>query len=397
MLYESTVASFGSKINGEVASSACPPNPNIMGGSTGNLAIDTLDICLDVDSSLSHIFGYLRSCKDELQSTDFSELSALSFDRGDDVFVWALQRTGSKLYPYVLKSGDISLCISSRKKGCAIPPFKLHIGSVSCQNSVKNVYGRVVYWLSLQRVEVVSNLISRVDICADIIGQDIKEGDVWNEDFYVMRARSSALYREHRKVTGVQLGKGDIVLRMYDKLVELRKPHNSEKRDFFFEKWCCVPESVTRVEYQLRRGALKEFGSVNTLDDLFVNMGSLWRYLTCDWFRHVAASVDRKNFNQNTVPVSAFWSVVQGFTAAVYSLKRVVKKSVFKSFSMLRAQFRGILTTLCAGMGHSGEDYFGILATVSDLAQAEMAKAMNDSVAWDRLFKARAVSTVLCY
>ena len=62
-----------------------------------------------------------------------------------------------------------------------------------------------------------------------------------------------------------------------------RDSRGGGKKRWFFDVWG-LPEcdDVWRVEFELRRPLLKQFG-IHTLDDLSVKLPGLWAYLTGDW------------------------------------------------------------------------------------------------------------------
>jgi hypothetical protein len=80
-------------------------------------------------------------------------------------------------------------------------------------------------------------------------------------------------------VSGFSIGKGDIVARIYDKTLEISK----SGKDWLYDLWGIGRDvRVWRVEFQLRREALKEF-AIETLDDLINRMQGLWNYCVNDW------------------------------------------------------------------------------------------------------------------
>lgn len=69
-------------------------------------------------------------------------------------------------------------------------------------------------------------------------------------------------------------------LRIYDKSKEIKK----SGKLWFGEFWGTEePMNVWRIEYQLRRAPLKQFG-INSIDDLTEKIGGLWSYLSENWF-----------------------------------------------------------------------------------------------------------------
>ena len=71
-----------------------------------------------------------------------------------------------------------------------------------------------------------------------------------------------------------------IQLRIYDKALEVAR---GGTKWWFYKLWgVSLDAAVWRVEFQLRRPILKQFG-IHSLDDLSSRAGSLWRYLTAEW------------------------------------------------------------------------------------------------------------------
>jgi len=74
--------------------------------------------------------------------------------------------------------------------------------------------------------------------------------------------------------------KAPIRLRIYDKGKQVLK----KGKLWFLDLWGTEDiQDIWRVEYQLRRSALRQF-NIYTLDDLKDKCNGIWRYLTNDWF-----------------------------------------------------------------------------------------------------------------
>ncbi len=98
--------------------------------------------------------------------------------------------------------------------------------------------------------------------------------------------------------------KSPIQLRIYDKALEVFK---GGTKLWFYDLWGATPaDQVWRVEYQLRRESLKQFG-INTVEDLIEKSGGLWQYLTEDWF----SLRERDDSNTSRRTVLPWWEVVQ--------------------------------------------------------------------------------------
>lgn len=178
--------------------------------------------------------------------------------------------------------------------------------------------------------EVLETRLRRLDLCADVVGWDVDHGELldrlvkrphaewrkWNasddeeknEAFAdaavvpraapkVKRDRQktdrelanddadrAAVYgrgsMQKRRVTGLVVGRGPVMCRIYDKRAELER--NAERRELEEDRWREKGwdgiEAVTRVEFQLRGVALTEFG-IRDPDAVLVPVRRLDTYL----------------------------------------------------------------------------------------------------------------------
>lgn len=154
--------------------------------------------------------------------------------------------------------------------------------------------------------------VSRVDAAADL-------AEVAIDEFYkpfaaghlVTRAKFREAYKEARFVsehfagtqpTGFAIGKSPLRLVVYDKLLEISR--NADKRALLqANRWGGLPEVATRVELQLRRAKLKQFG-VDTVDDWWHKRSAIIDKLTSEWLRFTDGPVDRKHASRApTLPI----------------------------------------------------------------------------------------------
>ena len=384
--------SFGS--NGSALSpgeqTRIPCSPLIVSG------VDTLEVSLSLKVENFGTLERFRELKKAVQGT-MSPSVPVNFGQ-EEFFRWNLQRTGTKLYPYVLKSGDVSLLLSTRNEDSQIPNAKVEIGSVSCQEDAFGIYRKVLMWLKVYGFEHKSNIVSRIDLCVDTIKQHIDGLGCSCLYRWVRRGRKFFTYYDGNDLESIQIGKGDIVLRVYDKIKELRK--DAIKRDFFFDLWGFTeeekedPPAVTRVEFQLRRPALKDFDiDLDTVEQIEVNLDAIWQYCTQDWARLANRSVnlERLQNNQSRIPSCKFWKNLQLaiFHRPIPAGKRE-KKTLHKDLTALREQARGCLLNIAAAAGHVVDDYFGIMATVQNAIQEEFDRYMvKNQEKFEKLFKIR--------
>ncbi len=124
--------------------------------------------------------------------------------------------------------------------------------------------------------------VSRVDLCADFL---IPGG--LSHEFLLFhkatRTDKGNLYLDRDMLETFYVGdaKSPIQLRIYNKGLEVRKRGT---KGWFLDLWAVdSTEDIWRVEFQIRRPALKGLG-INSLDDLKERQKGLWKRLTSKWF-----------------------------------------------------------------------------------------------------------------
>ncbi len=176
--------------------------------------------------------------------------------------------------------------------------------------------------------------ISRIDPMVDYMGQlpilfpELKE--------VVSRSRKKSefgvyeRYAEGNKPSGYRLGKGEILCRIYNKTIEILR---SDK--YWFEHlWIAngweKGQPVTRVEFQCRRKLIRMM-KIETIEDLFLKVPDLWKYLTLEW---LTIRLIQDDSHRTRWPTSRFWTVVQfsmvwfGEITGVSRIKQLRAKSV---------------------------------------------------------------------
>jgi len=169
---------------------------------------------------------------------------------------------------------------------------------------------------------VESNKVSRVDVCCDLPGRKVEPLKLaYEADHVVCRADSNdehgeehlfvesdySLYRIRRETTSFNVGRGDVRLRLYEKVRECK--YDLEKLHLLIEKrWGDFPFEAIRAEYQLRRGKLKKLG-VDSLADWLEKRAAIVQHLCHDWFRLTDGPVDRKH--PDRTPILPEWREVQ--------------------------------------------------------------------------------------
>ncbi|MFH1218213.1 MAG: hypothetical protein V1706_17100, partial [Pseudomonadota bacterium] len=155
-----------------------------------------------------------------------------------------------------------------------------------------------------------------------------------------------------------------------DKLLELQD--DPAKLQIFKHIWG-VPQDeqipVTRVEFQLRKDALKEF-KAQKYHEFTDKIQGIWEYLCKDWFR-LCEKVDRKNTQDATN--TEWWDIVtdtRWSDKAVYVERQSLKPS--KAVEPLIDQAAGIAISVCAYLKRSADDIEEIITTFNQLIREKL-------------------------
>jgi hypothetical protein len=288
------------------------------------------------DSELLDLLGDWKSRAQEVHDSVAVSLPGFS---GDEPFI--IHTSGRKGgFAFHLSRADLDIFFSCRKDWMATPNVWVDIGSVSC-------------WVPGWRhtLDLVEDIIARfggkihkiglseVHLCTDFIGVDIKGLGLHSYDNWITRANVFHPYYQRSRFSGVEfsqtegplgisdkpfdivgstvvenglrVGQGDIMLRVYDKVLELQR--DGAKQIVFASLWGTEEYSehpVTRVEFQLRRPVLRQLG-VDSLNDLLEKLSGVWEYCACRWAVLCAEAPDRLNRHQDRAEIHEFWKMVQ--------------------------------------------------------------------------------------
>lgn len=303
------------------------PHDRLTRGVQISQGLDRLKIGFYVGFKLDLLFDVLADAKRESQENRQLVPVVLG---PDENYHYNCHPTGKRGgYAFHIQKGDVNVFISTRKDWMKTPNVLIDIGSSSCwAPGVDSTLHFIKMMLALYSGQIHKNSVSEVHICADFIGLDIESLELNNYDKWITRANKFDAYSDRTKFTGITLrntedddlsaletgisvGKGDLMLRIYDKVFEMKK--NESKQSLFASVWGKKEfdeESVTRVEFQLRKNVLKQF-MVKTLEDLYRKLSGLWGYCTYEWARFCQSSFDRKNRHQDRAIIHPWWKKVQ--------------------------------------------------------------------------------------
>lgn len=152
---------------------------------------------------------------------------------------------------------------------------------------------------------IVKLQVSRIDLFADFQGWDLSGDD---RRAFVCRASDLGTFEENGTLNGLQFGKrssGTVDARLYNKTIEIA----SSGAEYWKEMWNDTYDparDVLRVEFEVLRGALREF-RLNDPDEVLDATGALWAYLTT-WLSYRVPTGDH---TRSRWPLAPEWEDVQ--------------------------------------------------------------------------------------
>jgi hypothetical protein len=121
----------------------------------------------------------------------------------------------------------------------------------------------------------------------------------------VCRAKTRHTYEEDGIFNGLifgSRGSGSPLARIYDKTIESAKTGSAYWKTIWGERFA-PDESVMRIEFELGRDVLREYG-VNTPEEVLDATGALWSALTLKWLTHRIPGADQTKVRW---PISPEW------------------------------------------------------------------------------------------
>ncbi len=235
--------------------------------------------------------------------------------------------------------------------------------------------------------------ISRVDACVDLLMTEQEAAEFFQLGWSgaaVTRGRDRSARRSGSRLTGLTVGRGDVVQRQYDKVVEASS-RKARDLDHWLKRWGieAVPEgcTVVRVEWQLRRKFLRSRG-VSSVAELVAGAANVFGYLCGEWFR-LAGPASGRFHKRETL---SEWAAVQAafvsgaWSGAVGGEKVPRRPSV--DLAALSAQVLGVMSSMAAGISLTDDD--GVVLEVRDVISYLLPKV--DREKWRRVVADRMVA-----
>lgn len=214
---------------------------------------------------------------------------------------WALLPRGRHPYTYVLKSTYATVSLAERMQPRCFVQF--HSEALWTQGAEGLIRDIRDWFAAIGTTETRPEGISRSDWAFDIA---LSHAD-FRPDHVITRAVKDATWRSSGSIQTIQFGKGDVVLRIYDKVAEIEEKSG---KTWLYDLWDCK-EGVWRVEYQVRRERLRAAG-ISTIETLRDFEGDLLTELTG---KHASMRKPTGDSNRSRWPLHPMWQAVKNAVA----------------------------------------------------------------------------------
>ncbi len=315
--------------------------------------IDTLVLSFDILwENNSFFFATLTEAKSMAQSNKKEFPIPFRIDDKHDDYLFNIKEFGSKGYEWILTNQEYSLVIGKWFKPQAMPSVILTIRSETLWR--KGPYAAIQFiinFLTTAGGKIQKTRVSRLDLCVDtLFPLSLWSTDILN--YAVTRAASDSdhnelfqTHRNHKKLSTIDIGKGKIKVRLYDKPLEIQQRSN---KTWFFDIWNLkdVPKDykVIRVEFQLRREVLKELG-IDSIEDLFRLIHNAWSYCTINWLKF-QDNPGKQSHQRKTFP---WWEKIQnGFNNIPAGAPLIRCKAANADKDRLSQQILGLMSSFAA-------------------------------------------------
>ncbi|MGH8560794.1 MAG: replication initiation factor [Nevskiales bacterium] len=248
------------------------------------------------DSHLCELKELAQSPDPSTRSLALVELFGLRFE---------LKGTGSHHYKFVLLNNAYRIQLAGRNAK-RLPLAYVQVSSDwLTQHGPRAALDQLLGLLrELGQVEGEAK-VSRADLFVDFTAA-LRLND-WNEPAWICRARKISRHTEGEVCSGWTVGMGgDVGCRLYDKTLEIQKSGKDYLKALWHQAGWNPPSPVYRLEFELKREALKAHG-VDSLDELLGKLGGLWAYATQSWLRLALPGPDE---NQSRWPIHPVWQVL---------------------------------------------------------------------------------------
>jgi hypothetical protein len=319
--------------------------------------VDTLEATFSGELT-DDIVSELRTRKELAQAKDQAEELRLCNS------MFHLLPKGAGLWPYVLRNDELIIRLGTAS----------NVPAMSVRLLAEGLAGRGVdaSWHDVREIAAELGLsyknCSRLDVALDYQGHWFTFDEMLS---VVCPASFRPIYPNTVKPETFQFGKGDIVVRVYNKSAEIEA--NSHRWWIFIWRLCTgyvESEPVYRVEVQMRGRVLKELG-YRSVEDLITELPELFAHgLT--WCSLRSPSEDT---NKSRWPEDPHWTQLRTAFFPSRSLGRVRPISILIEYDACVRRFVSLMSSV--GAATESEDFWGLCRSITTDAEQHIERELD--------------------
>ena len=316
---------------------------------------------------LPEVAKKLASLKQLAQSVDLKEEARAQLLVGDHLM--EVKDKGVKLFPYILADAAYWLQLSkgTGKSPMAYCQVSSGVLAFKTPSEVEAELSPLLGTLGeLQSEARVSRIDLYVDFCANVAM------DGWDRHAWVTRAKYRGSHAIYDDFSGWSIGMGGVIsARLYNKTLEIIESGKEYLHDLWRQVGWDGKRPVWRLELQLERELLTQFG-LSSLPSVTSALGGLWSYGVTEWLRLTIPNPSDKT--RSRWPLHPLWiafasvdweenggPLVRSFdNRRVPSLKGLCRQALATLTSRMALDGQ---TAFWDGWNQFGMDVYGQLAT----------------------------------
>jgi hypothetical protein len=249
-------------------------------------------------------FKSLAILKEQLRTDKSREPRAVTLG-GTEFFLYPYGSSSG--YPFVLSNEDFKIELGEFNNPSCFVTFR---SQGLWRQPAMTLHEKFLAWAKSVGCEMQQpETLSRIDFCFDYA---LAERD-FDADSFVSLSDKDSQHREHGTIQTFTLGRGDVILRVYDKIAEIRQ---QSAKVWFYELWG-QDDHVWRIEWQVRKAMLRGFG-IRTFEDLQGRQGRLLRFLAEE---HDTLRTRTEDSNRSRWPLHPLWVDLQQQIADLHRLE----------------------------------------------------------------------------
>ncbi len=307
--------------------------------------VDSLNLALDVKWKDDFLFEILEVAKGIALKAFEPVPITIRIPKRDEELLFNLAPHGTKGYKWLFSNNEFAFRMYDSLKPKSRPNVMVEIRSETLwRRGIREALDIITEALKVWGATILRMKTSRIDLCLDML----IPAHLWTENIFdnmVARARNVAKYIKNDDLTGVQIGKGKLTGRLYDKALEIE---TSSHKTWMYNVWGIKEveehERAIRIEFQLLRESVKELG-FDTIEETIGNLDAIWAYCSQDWLKF-QTNPGKHHTQRKTL---LWWEQVQNSFLGIQEPNSAIRSKAVRTTQLqLASQIVGLTTSLAA-------------------------------------------------